>query len=439
MKRSLFAPAVAAGRGEASFIFYKTSVSTSSVKRETAGICDCDENMRKEFAKMEKVEIYDTTLRDGEQSPGCSLNDDEKMRIALQLERLRVDVIEAGFPASSPDDFKAVAAIADAVKSSTVTGLARCLKSDIDAAWRALKNTENPRVHVFIATSPIHMADKLHMTPADVLDCAAQSVGYAKRFFPQVEFSAEDATRSDPAFLAKVVTAAIDAGATVINLPDTVGYDTPREYADMFTYIRESVPNADHVRFSCHCHDDLGMATANTLASLQAGVRQVECTMNGVGERAGNVALEEIGVALHVRRDTYKTFTRLKLDEIKRTSDLVSRLMNSPVPKNKAVVGANAFAHEAGIHQDGVLKNRATYEIMSPSLIGLDTGRLVLGKHSGRHAFRMRAADLGVQLSEEQVDQSFKAFKKMADEKKEISDKDLLSLFAHAGKTKITH
>lgn len=384
---------------------------------------------------MEKVEIYDTTLRDGEQSPGCSLNDDEKMKVALQLERLCVDVIEAGFPASSPDDFKAVSAIARAVKGSTVTGLARCVKGDIDTAWQALKNTENPRVHVFIATSPIHMAYKLRMKPEEVLERAVQSVGYAKKFFPQVEFSAEDATRSDPAFLAKVVTSAIKAGATVINLPDTVGYDTPWEYADMFTYIREHVPNIDRARLSCHCHNDLGMATANTLASVQAGVRQVECTMNGVGERAGNVALEEIGVALHVRRDTYKVTTRLKLDEIKQTSDLVSRLMNSPVPKNKAIVGANAFAHEAGIHQDGVLKNRETYEIMSPSLIGLDTGRLVLGKHSGRHAFRMRAADLGVHLSDEQVDQSFKAFKKMADEKKEITDNDLLSLFAKEGKT----
>lgn len=384
---------------------------------------------------MEKVEIYDTTLRDGEQSPGCSLNDDEKMKVARQLERLGVDVIEAGFPASSPDDFKAVAAIARAVTGSTVTGLARCVKGDIDAAWQALKNTGNPRVHVFIATSPIHMAYKLRMKPDEVLKRAVQSVNYAKKFFAQVEFSAEDATRSDPSFMAKVVAETIKAGATVINLPDTVGYDTPGEYADMFRYIREHVPNIDRVRLSCHCHDDLGMATANTLASIQAGVRQVECTMNGVGERAGNVALEEIGVALHVRKDTYKVTTQLKLDEIKRTSDLVGRLMSSPVPKNKAIVGANAFAHEAGIHQDGVLKNPETYEIMSPSLIGLNTGRLVLGKHSGRHAFRMRAADLGVRLSDEQVDQSFKAFKKMADEKKEITDSDILSLFAKVGKT----
>ncbi|RYM05014.1 2-isopropylmalate synthase [Sporolactobacillus sp. THM7-7] len=378
---------------------------------------------------MERVQIYDTTLRDGEQSPGCSLNDEEKMKVAKQLERLGVDVIEAGFPASSPDDFKAVQAIARSVKNSTVTGLARSVRSDIDAAWEALKETENPRVHVFIATSPIHMTYKLRKKPEEVLEMAVRSVKYAKQFFPQVEFSCEDATRSDRAFMARVVAETIKAGATVINLPDTVGYDTPEEYADMFTYIREHVPNVDRARLSCHCHNDLGMATANTLASVQAGVRQIECTMNGVGERAGNVALEEVGVALHVRKDTYHVTTRLKLNEIKRTSDLVSGLMNNPIQKNKAIVGANAFAHEAGIHQDGVLKNPQTYEIMSPSLIGLDTGRLVLGKHSGRHAFKQKAEELGVHLSEDRVNHYFAAFKKLADQKKNITNEDIRSLF----------
>lgn len=386
---------------------------------------------------MEKVEIYDTTLRDGEQSPGCSLNEQEKVQVAKQLERLQVDVIEAGFPAASPEDFKAVKRISEIVKNSTVTGLARSMKSDIDAAWEALKQTESPRVHVFIATSPVHMTYKLRKKPEDVLEMAVQSVKYAHRFFPQVEFSCEDASRSDYAFLSKVISAAIDAGASVINLPDTVGYCTPQEYAAMFQYVSTHVPNIDRVRLSCHCHNDLGMATANTLAAVGAGVRQVECTMNGVGERAGNVALEEIGVALHIRKDIFNVRTQLKLDEIKKTSALVSRLMNSPIPGNKAIVGANAFAHEAGIHQDGVLKNPKTYEIISPSLIGLDSGRLVLGKHSGRHAFRKKAIEMGIHLTEEQVDQSFLAFKNLADRKKEISDRDIRSLFSRYEKTSV--
>ncbi|TGA97653.1 2-isopropylmalate synthase [Sporolactobacillus shoreae] len=378
---------------------------------------------------MERIEIYDTTLRDGEQSPGCSLNDEEKMRIAKQLEQLGVDVIEAGFPASSPDDFKAVRDIANEIKDSTVTGLARCMKNDIDACWEALKGTENPRVHVFIATSPIHMACKLKKKPEEVLEMAVQSVKYAKRFFPQVEFSAEDASRSDMAFLIKVVEAAIKAGATVINLPDTVGYATPKEYGDMFRYIRDHVSDSDRVCFSCHCHNDLGMATANTLASVEAGVRQIECTVNGVGERAGNVALEEAGVALHVRKDVFHAATRLNLKEIKRTSDMVSQLMHSPIQANKAIVGANAFAHEAGIHQDGVLKNPRTYEIMSPSMIGLDQTRLVLGKHSGRHALVEKASELGIHIPDDAVNTYFQAFKKMADSQKTISDDDLISFF----------
>ncbi|WP_010631578.1 2-isopropylmalate synthase [Sporolactobacillus vineae] len=380
---------------------------------------------------MEKVEIYDTTLRDGEQSPGCSLNDEEKMQVAEQLERLHVDVIEAGFPASSLDDFKAVQDIAHEIKESTVTGLARCVKSDIDACWEALKDTESPRVHVFIATSPIHMAYKLKKTPDQVIEMAVQSVKYARKFFPQIEFSAEDASRSDLDFLSQVVDATIQAGATVINLPDTVGYSTPVEFANMFRYIRNHVSDDSRVRYSCHCHNDLGMATANTLASVEAGVRQVECTVNGVGERAGNVALEEVGAALHVRKDVFHVTTQLNMKEIKKTSSMVSRLMHSPIQANKAIVGANAFAHEAGIHQDGVLKNPKTYEIMSPSLIGLDKTELVLGKHSGRHALIAKASELGFHLEENEVNHCFKAFKEMADEKKTISDTDLVNFFKH--------
>ncbi|MCQ2008375.1 2-isopropylmalate synthase [Sporolactobacillus sp. STSJ-5] len=384
---------------------------------------------------MEKVEIYDTTLRDGEQSPGCSLNEHEKVQVAQQLERLNVDVIEAGFPAASPDDFKAVHNISNIVKNSTVTGLARSKKADIDAAWEALKQTANPRIHVFIATSPVHMTYKLRMKPEEVMETAAASVRYARQYFPQVEFSCEDATRSDYAFMSRVVQAAIEAGASIINLPDTVGYCSPQEYATMFQYVKKHVPNIDEVRLSCHCHNDLGMATANTLASVNAGVRQIECTVNGVGERAGNVALEEIGVALHVRQDFYKVKTQLKLDEIAKTSRMVSQLMNSPVSATKAVVGANAFAHEAGIHQDGVLKNPKTYEIISPSLIGLDSGTLVLGKHSGRHAFRNKAIEMGVHLTDQQIDQSFREFKNLADQKKQLTDHDFRSLFSKYEKT----
>lgn len=378
---------------------------------------------------MEKVEVYDTTLRDGEQAPGCSLNVEEKVRVAKQLERLGVDVIEAGFPASSPDDSKAVRDIANEIKDSTVTGLSRCMKKDIDACWEALKGTENPRVHVFIATSPIHMAYKLKKKPEEVLEMAVQSVQYAKKFFPQIEFSAEDASRSDRAYLAKVVEAVITAGATVINLPDTVGYATPGEYGDMFRYIRNHIPDSDRVCFSCHCHNDLGMATANTLAAVEAGARQIECTVNGVGERAGNVALEEAAAALHVRKDVFHVMTQLNLKEIKRTSNMVSELMHSPIQANKAIVGANAFAHEAGIHQDGVLKDPRTYEIMSPSMIGLDQTRLVLGKHSGRHALVEKALELGVHIPDRFVNAYFQAFKKMADNQKNISDDDLISFF----------
>ncbi|GEB76714.1 2-isopropylmalate synthase [Sporolactobacillus inulinus] len=380
---------------------------------------------------MEKVEIYDTTLRDGEQSPGCSLNEHEKVQVAKQLERLHVDVIEAGFPAASPEDFRAVRNIAKAVKNSTVTGLARSIKSDIDTAWEALKDTENPRVHVFIATSPIHMADKLKKSPEEVLKMAISAVKYARSFFPQVEFSCEYASRSEYPFMSQVIEGAIKAGASVINLPDTVGFCSPEEYAKMFHYVQEHVSGIESVRLSCHCHNDLGMAAANTLASIEAGVRQVECTVNGVGERAGNAALEEIAVALHVRKDRYQMMTQLKMNEIAKTSQMVSQFMNSPIAATKPVVGANAFSHESGIHQDGVMKNPKTYEIISPSLIGLDSGKLVLGKHSGRHAFRAKALEMGIHLSEEQINQSFHAFKDLADQKKELDDQDFRHLFSH--------
>ncbi|BBN99112.1 2-isopropylmalate synthase [Sporolactobacillus terrae] len=379
---------------------------------------------------MEKVEIYDTTLRDGEQSPGCSLNEEEKVQVAQQLEHLHVDVIEAGFPAASPEDFKAVQKIAKIVKKSTVTGLARSIKSDIDTAWEALKETENPRIHIFIATSPIHMADKLKKSPEEVLKMAVESVSYAHKCFPQIEFSCEDASRSDYPFMSRVIEGAIKAGASVINLPDTVGYCSPEEYSGMFRYVQEHVPGIEKVRLSCHCHNDLGMAAANTLASIETGVRQVECTVNGVGERAGNAALEEIAVALHVRKDHYKMMTQLKMNEIAKTSRMISRFMNSPIAATKPVVGANAFAHEAGIHQDGVLKNPQTYEIISPALIGLDSGKLVLGKHSGRHAFRNKATEMGIHLTDEQVNQSFHVFKALADQKKVVTDQDLRILFA---------
>ncbi|MFZ7946144.1 2-isopropylmalate synthase, partial [Neobacillus sp. 19] len=312
---------------------------------------------------MVHVNIFDTTLRDGEQSPGVNLNQLEKLEIARQLERFGVDIMEAGFPASSQGDFEAVRAIARTIKHSSVTGLARATKSDIDIAWDALKDAAEPRLHCFIATSPIHMQYKLMKTPEQVMQTAVDMVRYAKTRFPHIEWSAEDASRSDLDFLVQIITKVIDAGATVINLPDTVGYTTPQEYGRMFRYIRENVPNIHRAALSCHCHDDLGMAVANSLAAVENGATQVEGTINGIGERAGNAALEEIAVALNIRNDRYPFTTNLVLKEIKRTSDLVSRFTGMKVPGNKAVVGKNAFAHESGIHQDGVLKNALTYEI----------------------------------------------------------------------------
>jgi 2-isopropylmalate synthase len=377
---------------------------------------------------MVHVNIFDTTLRDGEQSPGVNLNQLEKLEIARQLERFGVDIMEAGFPASSQGDFEAVRAIARNIKNVSVTGLARATKSDIDIAWDALKDAAEPRLHVFLATSPIHMQYKLMKTPEEVTQIAVDMVSYAKRNFPHIEWSAEDASRSDLDFLVQIITKVIDAGATVINLPDTVGYTTPEEYGRMFRYIRDNVPNIHKAALSCHCHDDLGMAVANSLAAIENGVTQVEGTINGIGERAGNAALEEIGVALNIRKDKYPYTTNLVLKEIKRTSDLVSRFTGMIVPPNKAVVGKNAFAHESGIHQDGVLKNTLTYEIITPELVGVKSNDLVLGKHSGRHAFKDKIEQMGFELSDEKLVEAFTAFKQLTDRKKEVTDEDLFAI-----------
>lgn len=376
---------------------------------------------------MRKIDIFDTTLRDGEQSPGVSLNLAEKIEIAKQLERLGVDIIEAGFPASSNGDFESVKTIAEIVKDSSVTGLSRVLKSDIDAAWEALKNSAEPRIHVFIATSPIHMKYKLMQTPAEVVESAVSAVKYAAERFPIVQWSAEDACRSDRDFLVRIIKEVIDAGAKVINIPDTVGYRSPNEYGEIIKYLRDNVPNIDKVKLSAHCHDDLGMAVANSLAGIENGIEQVECTINGIGERAGNASLEEIAVALHIRKDHYQAETNINFKEIKRTSSLVSKLTGMIVPANKAVVGANAFAHQSGIHQDGMLKEKTTYEIITPELVGFET-KLVLGKLSGRNAFNEKAKELGFELDKDELKRAFTAFKDLADKKKEITDDDIYAI-----------
>lgn len=381
---------------------------------------------------MRKLDVFDTTLRDGEQSAGVNLHLSEKVEIALQLERFGVDIMEAGFPASSPGDFKAVQEIAKRVKHSSVTGLARSIQSDIDKAWEALRDGAYPRLHVFIATSPIHMEYKLRKTPDQVVETAVECVKYARTRFPVVQWSAEDATRSDWDFLVRIIKQVIDAGATIINLPDTVGYTTPSEYARLFQYVRDHVPNIDRVKLSAHCHDDLGMAVANTLAAIQAGVDQIEGTINGIGERAGNTALEEVLVALAIRKDTYGCETRVQLEETSFTSKLVAKLTGMAVPANKAVVGNNAFAHESGIHQDGVLKHALTYEIIRPEMVGLKSNRMVLGKHSGRHAFKEKCDDLNLVLTDAQFNRLFDAFKALTETKKEVTDDDILALMAES-------
>ncbi|MEK4802844.1 2-isopropylmalate synthase [Oceanobacillus sp. FSL K6-0118] len=377
---------------------------------------------------MSRIKIFDTTLRDGEQSPGVNLNKLEKLEIAKQLERLGVDIMEAGFPASSEGDFEAVKLIADTIKDTSVTGLSRTVKSDIDTAWEALKGAAEPRLHLFLATSPIHMEYKLKMTPEQVVEQSVNMVSYARKRFPQVEWSAEDATRSDWDFLAKIIEKVINAGATVINLPDTTGYTTPAKYGKMFRYMRETVPNIHKVDLSCHCHNDLGMAVANSISAVENGVTQVEGTINGIGERAGNVALEEVAIALKIRSDFYPYETSLKLNEIKRSSDLISKLTGMHVQANKAVIGRNAYAHESGIHQDGVLKNPETYEIITPELVGVSSNTLFLGKHSGRHAFKDKVKEFGIELTDEQIKEAFKHFKKLTDHKKEVTDDDIYTI-----------
>ncbi len=378
---------------------------------------------------MRRIDIFDTTLRDGEQSAGINLNTVEKLEIARQLEKLGVAVIEAGFPASSPGDFEAVQRIANTVKNSTVTGLARAMKKDIDISWESLRGGVQPHIHVFLATSPIHMEYKLKKSPDQVVDIAVDAVKYAKEKFPLVQWSAEDAFRSDKEFLVRIINKVIEAGATIINVPDTVGYATPAEYGALFKYLKENVTGVDKVKFSAHCHDDLGMAVANSIAAVENGADQVECTINGIGERAGNAALEEIAVAMHIRNDFYNIETGINLKEIKKASQLVSRLTGVVIQPNKAVVGKNAFAHESGIHQDGMLKNRQTYEIITPELIGETDIPLALGKHSGRAAFKDRSITMGFELTDNQLNEVFDDFKKLADRKKEITEDDLFVLF----------
>lgn len=375
-----------------------------------------------------RIYLFDTTLRDGEQSPGVSLNVEEKLEIAQQLARLGVDVIEAGFPIASPGDFAAVQTIAREVRGPVIAGLCRATRRDIDRTWEALCEAESPRIHTFLATSDIHLQYKLQKSREEVLVQAVEAVKYAKQYCSDVEFSAEDASRSDLDFLAQVIEAVISAGATVVNLPDTVGYAVPEEFGQFIRSIRERVANIDRAVISIHCHNDLGMAVSNSLAGITNGARQVECAVNGIGERAGNASLEEIIMALYTRHSFYQKQIQVNYEEIYRTSRLVSALTGMAVQANKAIVGKNAFAHESGIHQDGVLKERSTYEIMSPELIGIAQGTLVLGKHSGRHAFKERMAELGYELKEDELDRAFTAFKEIADKKKEVTNHDLEAL-----------
>jgi 2-isopropylmalate synthase len=378
----------------------------------------------------ERVVIFDTTLRDGEQSPGASMNTAEKLRLAIQLERLGVDVIEAGFPAASPGDFEAVRAVSGKIRNSQVAALARATREDIDKAWGSVREAVRPRIHTFIATSDIHLEHKLKMSRDQVVKAAAEAVSYARSLTDNVEFSAEDGSRSDPNFLCKIFGAVIEAGATTVNLPDTVGYAMPDEFGQLVAHVRRNTPGMDRVILSVHCHNDLGLATANSLAGLRNGARQAEVTINGIGERAGNTSLEEVVMGIYTRREHMGLTTAIHTKEIHATSRLVSMITGIVVQPNKAVVGANAFAHEAGIHQDGVLKNRMTYEIMEPEIVGLSTNRLVLGKHSGRHAFRQKLASLGYDLSDEDLKRVFERFKELADKRKEILDEDIEVLVA---------
>jgi len=378
---------------------------------------------------MDKLIIFDTTLRDGEQAPGASLNPVEKLEIAHALAAMGVDVIEAGFPIASPGELESVKQISKAVKSAVICALARCMKADIDAAAEAVKPAKNPRIHVFLATSKIHMQYKLKKAEDEILRLAVESVKYAKKFCSDVDFSPEDASRTEPEFLHKVVRAVIDAGATTVNIPDTVGYSEPDEFGRVIRLIRENVPNINKAVVAVHCHNDLGLAVANSLAAIKNGARQVECTVNGIGERAGNASLEEIIMAIRTRKDVYRMVeTSIDTKQIYKVSRLVSKLTGLPVAPNKAIVGANAFRHESGIHQDGVLKERSTYEIIKSEDVGYVGDALFLGKHSGRHALAVRFKELGFKLTEDEVKKLYARFKELADKKKQVFDDDLLTL-----------
>jgi len=379
---------------------------------------------------LDKVKIFDTTLRDGEQSPGFSMNIPEKLRMAKQLETLGVDIIEAGFPIASQGDFNAVKMIAESIKKSQVAGLARANNKDIDRAWEAIKNACYPRIHTFISTSDVHLTHQLRKSRGEVLDMAVAAVKRAKTYTDNVEFSAMDATRSDREYLCQVIAAAIDAGAITVNIPDTVGYALPPEFGNLIAHIRQKVPHIENVVISVHCHNDLGLATANSIAALLNGARQVECTVNGIGERAGNTSLEEVVMTLHTRRDYAHLETTIDTREIYTTSRLLTRITGVGVQPNKAIVGANAFAHESGIHTDGLLKDKITYEIMTPESVGVKQSILVLGKHSGRHALRDELKKRGYELSDEQVNNIFARFKELADKKKNLYDEDLETIIA---------
>ncbi|WAC07347.1 MAG: 2-isopropylmalate synthase [Thermodesulfobacteriota bacterium] len=380
---------------------------------------------------MEKILIFDTTLRDGEQSPGFSMNIQEKMQVAKQLEKLNVDIMEAGFPIASEGDFQAVRAIAKNIKHSKIAALARTEDKDIDRAWEAIKEAAHPVIHTFISTSELHLKYQLYLSQEEVLEKAIHAVKRAKSYTPYVEFSAMDATRTDREYLCRVVEEAIKAGAVTINIPDTVGYAIPQEFGDLINHLMKNVSNIHRAILSVHCHNDLGLAVANALAAVQYGVRQVECTINGIGERAGNASMEEIVMSIRTRKDFFKhLYTQIVTEQIHPTSRLLTQITGISVQPNKAIVGSNAFAHESGIHQDGLLKEKITYEIMTPESIGISQSTLVLGKHSGRHAFKDRLKKLGYELSDEEVNILFKQFKDLADKKKEVFDEDLEALIA---------
>lgn len=378
----------------------------------------------------ERVLIFDTTLRDGEQSPGATMNKQEKLQLARQLEKLGVDIIEAGFPASSEGDKEGVSRIAAEIKTSRIVGLARTGAEDIETAWRAVEKAAMPGIHTFIATSDIHMEHKLRLSRDEVLDRAGKAVRFARSLSDWVEFSCEDATRSDPDFMCRVIQTAVDAGAGTINIPDTVGYSFPEEMAERVRTVLAKVRGIENVTISVHCHNDLGLAVANSLAAIKAGARQVECTVNGIGERAGNAALEEIVMILKTRKEAFNVHTGIVTEQIFHTSRLVTAITGISVQPNKAIVGSNAFAHESGIHQDGVIKERTTYEIIDPRSVGIGTSSLILGKHSGRHAFRERAKSLGYDLTDEEINRAFKRFKALADHKKTIFDEDIEAIIA---------